>query len=245
MNIAILDFDLGHANSVCQILEGMGHSCCAFSASAALVRRLQQEPCDLLVVNLQDVKEEPHVIRTVRPHLSAKVPILCIIGSFDEDEILACLAAGANDYLFRPIRSRDLITRILVLLRQAYPSQAEGGRSQFGAFVFESRRGRLTKNGKPMNLTRKEFDLALLFFRHLGRPLSRATIIETVWAMDPPTLSRTMDTHVSRVRNKLGLIPAQGFRLAPVYGYGYRLEQIMSHDGSHQENGSAVSPPSA
>jgi DNA-binding response OmpR family regulator len=96
-----------------------------------------------------------------------------------------------------------------------------------------------------MNLTRKEFDLTLLFFRHLGRPISRASNIEMLWVRDPPTLARTLDIHVSRVRNSLGLIPAQGFRLAPVYGYGYGLAQIMLHDGSHQENGSAVRQPSA
>jgi DNA-binding response OmpR family regulator len=81
-------------------------------------------------------------------------------------------------------------------------------------------------SGKPIELTQKEFDLALLFFRHLGRPLSRAFIHESVWSREVELISRTMDTHVSRVRNKLQLRPENGYRLAPVYSYGYRLEQV-------------------
>jgi DNA-binding response OmpR family regulator len=90
------------------------------------------------------------------------------------------------------------------------------------------RTGRLTMNGTQVDLTQKEFDLALLFFRNLGRPLSRAYILEAVWARDIEIPSRTMDTHVSRIRTKLQLRPDNGFRLAPVYSYGYRLEQIAA-----------------
>jgi DNA-binding response OmpR family regulator len=91
--------------------------------------------------------------------------------------------------------------------------------------------------GKPVDVTRKEFDLALLFLRNLGRPLSRTLIVETVWAGHPLQTSRTMDTHVSRVRNKLGLIPEQGYRLSPVYGYGYRLDEIKLGNDHGQGDG--------
>ncbi|MFN5354833.1 MAG: helix-turn-helix domain-containing protein, partial [Burkholderiaceae bacterium] len=75
-------------------------------------------------------------------------------------------------------------------------------------------------------LTRKEFLLALLFFRHLGRPLSRATIHEAVWPKVAELNSRSLDTHISRVRSKLALRPENGYRLAPVYSYGYQLEGL-------------------
>ena len=96
----------------------------------------------------------------------------------------------------------------------------------FGHHEFLMGRSQVEVEGRLVTLTQKEFELALLFFRHLGRPLSRAYIHETVWSRDAELSSRTLDTHVSRVRNKLGLKPEAGYRLAPVYSFGYRLEQI-------------------
>jgi len=227
MKIAIVDFDLTQTESVCEILANAGHECTSFQESAELLQRFQREPYDVLVVNLQHAEEEQtNPIQAIRRQVPATVPILCIASSTHEEEIVASLDAGADDYLFRPIRRRELVTRILVLLRQAYPYQVSDEQLHFGPYVFEPRRGRISVMGKSVDVTTKEFDLALLFFRNVGRPLSRTLIVETVWAGNPPEISRTMDTHVSRVRNKLSLIPEHGFRLSPVYGFGYRLDQI-------------------
>eukprot|EP01030_Chromulinospumella_sphaerica_P014900 gene14900-14697_t len=105
---------------------------------------------------------------------------------------------------------------------------AENGAEQlqFGQYLFETRPGRLLMDGTVLDVTQKEFALALLFFRNIGRPLSRAYIHEAVWVKESAVPSRTMDTHVSRVRNKLVLKPENGYRLVPVYSYGYRLEKL-------------------
>ncbi|MCA3848196.1 MAG: winged helix-turn-helix transcriptional regulator, partial [Burkholderia sp.] len=79
---------------------------------------------------------------------------------------------------------------------------------------------------KAVSLTQKEFELALLLFQHLDRPLSRAHILDLVWKQATDIPSRTMDTHISMLRTKLGLRPENGYRLAPIYGYGYRLERV-------------------
>ena len=226
MKIAILDFDLFQAESVCKILASIGHECQPVSSSMALLQHLSVAPYNLLVLNVLRPEDETNLVQLVREQVDPAVPILCITGSAHADEIIASLNAGANDYMFRPIRRRDLVTRVLVLLRRAYPSQTDDEQLHFGSYIFEPRRGRLTIMGKPVDVTRKEFELGLLFFRNVGRPLSRALIVETVWGGNPPEMSRTMDTHVSRVRHKLGLIPGRGFRLATVYGFGYRLDQI-------------------
>lgn len=226
MKIAILDFDLIQAESVCEILINIGHECHPFISSTELLERFSRELYDVLVLNLQHPEEEINLIHAVREEVPATMPILCITGSANEEEIVATLDAGVNDYMFRPIRRKDLIIRIMVLLRRTYPSQTDGEQFHFGSYIFEPRRGRLTIMGKPVEVTKKEFDLALLLFRNTGRPLSRTLIVETVWGGNPPEMSRTIDTHVSRVRHKLGLIPGRGFRLAPVYGFGYRLDQV-------------------
>ncbi|NCW86581.1 MAG: winged helix family transcriptional regulator [Oxalobacteraceae bacterium] len=83
--------------------------------------------------------------------------------------------------------------------------------------------GRTLSSQPHCNLGR-EFSLALLLFRHLGQPLSRATIHEAVWPKEAEFNSRSLDTHIARVRLKFALQPAHGYQLSPVYGYGYQLQ---------------------
>ena len=94
--------------------------------------------------------------------------------------------------------------------------------------TIESRQ--VAVSGRQVALTHKEFDLALLLFQHLSRPLSRAHILDVIWKRATDIPSRTMDTHVSVLRSKLGLRPENGYRLTPIYGYGYRLERIEKGD---------------
>lgn len=78
--------------------------------------------------------------------------------------------------------------------------------------------------GHVETLTPKEFQLATILFNNLARPLSREYLLRRVWGQRPDLETRTLDAHVSRLRSKLRLRPANGFRLTTVYGFGYRLE---------------------
>ncbi len=84
----------------------------------------------------------------------------------------------------------------------------------------------MTRDGEPVALTAKEFGLALLLFRNVHRALSRGHILEAIWGRNPDLPTRTLDMHISRIRSKLELRPQNGYRLAPVYSYGYRLERL-------------------
>jgi DNA-binding response OmpR family regulator len=227
MRIAVLDDDRSQSDLVCQVLASAGHACHAFDSGKEMLNQLRRESYDMLIIHWQVPNlSGAEVIRWARDRLPANLPVLFITSRSSEDDIIAGLAAGADDYMIKPIRRGELVARVQALLRRAYPTQNTAEQIRFGQYIFESRTGRLTIDGKPVELTQKEFDLALLFFRNIGRPLSRAYILEAVWARDVEVPSRTMDTHVSRVRTKLQLRPEFGFKLAPVYSYGYRLEQI-------------------
>lgn len=225
----MLDDDSSQADLVCQVLTSAGHTCHAFDSGKEILNQLRRESYDMLIIHWQvpDVSGA-EVLRWTRERLSANLPVLFMTSQSGEDDIVAGLAAGADDYMIKPIRRGELAARVQALLRRAYPTQNAIEQIQFGDYVFEARTGRLTMKGCPVELTQKEFDLALLFFRNIGRPLSRAYILEAVWARDVEIPSRTMDTHVSRVRSKLQLRPEHGYRLAPVYSYGYRLEQMSA-----------------
>ena len=81
-------------------------------------------------------------------------------------------------------------------------------------------------DNQPIELTDKEYDLTLFLFRNVGRLLSRGHISESVWGRSADIQSRTVDTHVSRVRKKLDFGPERGLRLTPIYNFGYRLEKV-------------------
>ena len=227
MRIAVLDNDNAQADLICQVLNGAGHSCQAYDSGKDLLGQLRKDSADLLIMDWQinDVPAQ-EVLRRAKEKMASNTPTMFLAGSAAEDDIVAGFTAGADDYLVKPLRRGELVARVQALLRRAYPSQNGAEQLQFGPYIFETRPGRLLMDGELVDVTHKEFNLALLFFRNLGRPLSRAYIHESIWVRETAVPSRTMDTHVSRVRNKLRLRPENGFRLVPVYSYGYRLEKL-------------------
>lgn len=225
MQITVLDHDKERAEAVCTALRAVGHRCVATTSFTGVLEQIGSEGCDLLILDVAaDTSVSPLVRRVKQANLS--LPILLASPRSSEEEIVAALEAGASDYLFKPARQGEIVARAQILLRRAYPEQHANELLRFGQFSFETAAARVTIDKKSIDVTQKEFALALLFFRHLGRPLSRAYIRETIWPGESELPSRTLDTHVSRVRSKLGLRPENGFRLAPVYSYGYQLELL-------------------
>lgn len=229
MRIAVLDNDPGQSEQVCKALSAIRHTCDSFRSSAALLEHCEHESCDLLLLDSQatgmDIGSFFHQVRTRHPGL----PVLLMTRRVDEEDVVAALAAGANDYIVKPIRHGELRLRVQTLLMRTYPTHKEIEQTRIGPYTFDTGSATVLLAGSTVDLTQKEFELALLFFHHLGRPLSRAFIRETIWAREADVPSRTIDTHVSRVRTKLKLRPENGFQLLPVYSFGYRLEQVGEH----------------
>ncbi|MES2742284.1 MAG: response regulator transcription factor [Pseudomonadota bacterium] len=227
MRIVVLDNERSQSELICQVLSSAGHICHSFQSGKDLLGQLRKDSYDMLIMEWQVADlGAADLVRRARDKLPAGAPVLFMTNSTGEDDIVAGLAAGADDYMIKPLRRGELVARTQAQLRRAYPTQNGAEQLQFGQYVFETRPGRLLMDGAVLDVTHKEFYLALLFFRNIGRPLSRAYIHEAVWIRDTALPSRTMDTHVSRVRNKLQLKPENGFRLVPVYSYGYRLEKL-------------------
>ena len=229
MKIAILDHDPAQCDFLCQVLGSAGHVCQAFQTGMDLLGQLRKDHYDMLILDWRVTDlSGAEVLRRARETLPANAPLMFLAtsSSSGQDDIAAGLAAAADDYMIKPLRRGETLARVQALLRHAYPAQHACEPLHFGKYVFEIRPGRLLLEGAALEVTHKEFSLALLFFRNLGRPLSRAYIHDAVWMRDTALPSRTMDTHVSRVRNKLRLTPENGFLLAPVYSYGYQLEKL-------------------
>ena len=226
MRIAILEDDPALAEQMARALENDGHGSQLFRTGAALVTALKRDTFDMLVLdwNLPDMSGI-EVLGWTRDHLESVPPILFVTSRGDEADIVRALDLGADDYVVKPIKVAELQARVGALLRRSFPTQAADFQ-QFGDIRFDIARQSVRIDGEEILVTNKEFSLALLLFQNLDRPLSRAYLLDKIWGVSPDLQTRTLDAHVSRIRSKLRLRPEAGYRLAPVYSYGYRLEKF-------------------
>lgn len=224
--IAILDSDAG---SLALLTDSLSHYRC-FPCRHPADLPPAGEGADLLLLDLKTLQTQANGgAALLASAKAAGAPVLLSASRNESTALEQALQAGAGDYLLKPLRPNEVLLRVQILLQRAYPDYRDQHRIRFAQYLFETPSNRLTRHGIAIALTQKEFALALLLFTHLGKPLSRAYLQDAIWARSPEDdelPSRTLDTHVSRVRNKLQLTPENGFRLTPVYGYGYQLEQI-------------------
>jgi len=230
MRVVALDDDVDGLDLIQRTLHAIGHECHVFTEGAALKRELRRETVDLLILdwNLPDISG-PDIVRWARSNLKDRIPILFVSNRHQERDIMEGLASGADDFMAKPIRIGELTARVKALLRRAYTESAPAVQT-WGRFRFVPASGQLEVDGKLMMLTQKEFDLALILFRNIGRLLTRQYLLESIWRTNNPLgtdlMSRSLDTHISRVRSTLDLRPSNGYRLTAVYGQGYRFDVI-------------------
>ncbi|AMH43107.1 MULTISPECIES: response regulator transcription factor [Burkholderiaceae] len=228
MRICVLDDDLSQTAYVAQTLSSAGHDCQVFTDGKSLIHELRRQPFDLLLLDW-NMPEMPGdiVLNWVRQNLTTNLPVLFLTSRSVEADIVQMLNAGADDYVLKPVSPPVLLARVEALLRRIYAQkQKDAPHETYGIYRFNIAAQLAAVNGEPVTLTQKEFELALLLFRNLSRPLSRTHIRESVWRQDVDIPSRTIDTHVSQIRSKLVLRPQNGYRITPIYSYGYRLEKV-------------------
>ena len=232
MRIALLEECPDYAVATIQALTTAGHTCHVFPNGIALLRVLRRQSFDLLLLDWASDMPGADLLRAVREVTRQYLPVIFVSTRGRDYDVTSILDAGADDYIVKPVSGAVLLARVCALLRRVYRNDPAVTHITFGDFVFDLASECVLWQGMPMELRRREFELALLLFRNMGRPLSRVHIAELVWKQAADIPSRTMDTHISMVRTKLGLRPENGYRLTPIYGYGYRLEQIACDGGS-------------
>jgi DNA-binding response OmpR family regulator len=226
LRISILEDDPDQLALLKRWLVEDGHDVHGYLAGREALKHAGRESFDLFVLDWQvpDVSGAD-VLMWLRNNVSRTVPVLFVTVRDSEQDIVFALENGADDYMVKPARRQELLARVHALLRRAYPREEEKHLS-FPPFEIDISRGEILRNGEKIELTPKEFELTVVLFRNVGRLLSRGHLQEAVWGRSGDLVTRTVDTHVSQVRKKLDLRVETGFRVVPVYNYGYRLEQI-------------------
>lgn len=227
--VGLLEDDPDMAALVGEWLEDVGYAVRLFRTANEFRRRQGTEAIDLLVLDwmLPD-STGIDVIGAIRSSPNARLPVVFLTARDAEDDIVRALAAGGDDYVVKPPKRRELLARIAVALRRVTGDSESGNGDlvELEPFTIDVKRRKVAISGREVDLTQREFDLAYFLFRRQGRIVSRDALLENVWNLSAAVSTRTVDTHVSRLRKKLELNGEHGWRLAAIYQHGYRLEQV-------------------
>jgi DNA-binding response OmpR family regulator len=226
MRIAYLEDDPDQAALIARWLHAAGHVCHHFDRGHALQRSLARESFDLYLLDwhLPDV-DGLEVLKAIRAK-SGLAPVIFTTLRDRDDDIARVLHAGADDYIAKPVRQGELLARIEALARRLHSADAAPARIEAPPFVLDRNARSFARDGRRIALTDKEYALAEFLFLNQGKLVSRRHLLEAVWGLRADIKTRTLDTHISRLRSKLGLPDEQGWRIASVQQFGYRLEHL-------------------
>ena len=153
----------------------------------------------------------------------ATLPIIMLTARGQEVDKVVGLELGADDYVTKPFSIRELLARVKAILRRAAASPKNQEHHSFADVEVDLRRCRVVKSGKLLDVSSKEFELLKYFISHSGETLSRDRLLEDVWGYDNFPTTRTVDTHLVRLRQKLEPDPEQPQYFLTVHGTGYRF----------------------
>lgn len=223
MRIGVLEDDLAQQEMYKLWFGTAKHECVCYGTAASFEQALGKEPFDLLIIDwtLPDSTGEI-VLKRVREQLGWAIPVIFVTARESEIDIVNALRSGADDYLVKPPKYLELLARVESLSRRIKPPALQ----KIGVYEINQASHQIRFKGEEVELTHKEFELACYMFQNPGKLLSRVHLLEKLWGLNANVDTRTIDTHVSRIRRKLQIMPANGWEIIPVYGFGYRIEKI-------------------
>jgi two-component system phosphate regulon response regulator PhoB len=183
---------------------------------------LRRQPPDLILLDLMlpgvDGLELTRILK--REAATARLPIVMLTARGEEVDRIVGLELGADDYISKPFSPREVVLRVKAVLRRRQPEESDGERLEIGTIRLDISGHQLRLDGKEVPLTATEFRLLRLLMERGGRVQTRGQLLSDVWGYAENIDSRTVDTHIRRLRRKLG---TEAERIETVIGVGYRL----------------------
>lgn len=238
MRVAVLQRDPVMRLSIEQALMKASHACMAYDDGLAMSKALARSTVDLLVLDWQGTRlSGAEVLRSVRGGGGDRLPVMFASSDTSEESMVRAFANGADEYVALPLRPAEFRERVAALLRRAYPDRFGTAGFHVGPYHFDARRQLVLLRDQPVPLSGTQYKLAALFFSNIGRVMSRDHIFAMVWGREFREFTRTIDSHVSRLRLLLEIEPQNDFLLQPVYKSGYRLLHLSEGESDEESTG--------
>ena len=190
------------------------------------VDKATNQPFDLIILDLMLPRRSGlDVCRDIRG-IGMATPILILTVRNDTVDKVVGLKLGADDYVTKPFEASELLARIEVLLRRV-PIRSGQGSFAFGSIRVDAKQAEVTRDGVPVYLTAREFQLLRYLVERAGKTVPRSELLRSVWGYDSDTLTRTVDTHIASLRQKLETKPKQPEFIHTITGVGYKF---VGHD---------------
>jgi len=164
------------------------------------------------------------VCRELR-RVDSLVPVIMMSSRSDEIDVVVALEIGADDYVVKPVRMRELMARMAAHLRRTRLESAEAMRNrlEFRELVIDVNERRVYKSSREVELTHTEFDLLTFLATNAGKVLSREKILNSIWGYEYPIETRVIDVHIRNLRRKIETQPSRPYYILAVPGIGYRF----------------------
>ena len=191
------------------------------------LRLAEEQPPQILILDVMLPKMTGlEVCKRLRAK-GSKLPIIMLTARGQEIDKVLGLKLGADDYVTKPFSFMELMARVEAVLRRSDPNAAgaagEDAIYQLGDVLVDVARHEASKNGEPLALTPKEFRLLGFFIEHVGKVVSREDLLDAVWGYDTIPFTRTVDTHIAKLRKKIEDDPSDPRHLVTVHRLGYKL----------------------
>ncbi|GAW67048.1 arsR family transcriptional regulator [Geoanaerobacter pelophilus] len=204
-------------------LEQEGYSCLVAHDGATGLAEARRSKPDLILLDLMlPGMMGTEVCRTLKgAEHTAGIPVIMLTAKGEEIDRVVGFEMGADDYVVKPFSTRELMLRVRAVLRRKLPA-AEGATITLGSLSIDVERHLVRVAGEEVQLTSTEFKLLMNLAERIGRVQSRELLLQNVWGYSYLGDTRTVDTHMTRLRTKLG---AAGELIKTVRGFGYKLEE--------------------
>ena len=226
MRIVFLEDDPAFAEEIISSMQAAGIETDHYTSGRECLKAMNHNQYDIALIDWEVPEMSGVEVLESLKLKGSYPPVIFLTGRDAEEDVVAVIEAGADDYIVKPASSKVLIARINALYRRANKSGLDSDLVNYGELSVDYGKRKFTFNDALVKLTEKELDLALYFFSQVGVLLSRAHLTKVVWGTTPDIDTRTLDVHVSHLRSKLKLLPQHGWRLISVYHQGYRLERL-------------------